>query len=602
MSNICKECCAELPEGVAACPECGAPVPAPASPAAPAAARPEPSPFPSAVPAPRNAGGSAKKVFASQVSETNSTDNSSHVQDNSSNVTTTIINQGRVEQEYCDVCGNALEKGHAKCPKCGKKICPSCKAKGKNRCTDCDRRAKDEYRLEFRGTLLEMDGKLNAFGRRHMDELARKLDISPAEKEEIEKEFAPSAASGAGTRIGGVKAASAPVVVSAPEIVSAFPGVRVPSAAEKPAAAPASKTASQKGLGSLRGGASSAYVPQGVAVPPRNPSPPPASSGNAASSGNSGAGTKTDDKKQKNEIKLESLKWRTAILGFIGVLLLVGYRVYCVCTGDTFVPKAISGITERAPLPETFRSLRNYAEFEQQKGLDAWAKTKTPELFEQLPRLEAQASAVDEKMVQIANADRENYQASPEFRDEKIRLSELERSAKAIRDEIADAHARWAERDSVPATFRRTECTDYTRFDDEKIAKHVRRKNAADFAALSDLEKSARELDGKLLALAKKIESDPATWGTYRKNEEFASMKAELEKLEAKAIPLHARLNVPPPATKPYALARGDTPTKICEKHGITMEELRALNPGVEFSVLKMKVGQVISVPATEED
>lgn len=644
MSNICKECGAAIPAGSVKCPECGEPVPASA--ASPSrlpagVSSPSVSSGASAFPAPQSAGGNGKKVFASQVSETNTTDNSSHVQttDNSTHYseTTTIINQGKDEPEYCGVCGSALEKNHAKCPKCGKKICPSCKAGGKNRCVDCDRKAKDEYRLEFRGMLLEMGGKLNAFGRRVMDEKARSLDITPDEKKEIENEFSSlMSVSGAGVQEN-VKSG----------LVAGSSTGRVPVAAGSivvPAAV-------GKGLGSLAGGTNCAYVPQGVETAPQKPpaatlAGTQSSAGASAETGSEGACSQTPSGSGGGLGKvIVGLVVLAAIAGGIFFALTpssgdeeIKTKRYVLERGDTamkicaksgatmdelralnpnvdfsptklkigqviIVPDVKDQVVASSPnkIPETFRANGFFADVP--ADVKSFAQEKMPAEFAELEKLDAKALKTDRALLDRAREVGKGFREDSAFVAGMRELEDTERAAASTLEKISDAQKRWASRKAVPATFRTG--TAFTQFPASEISSWAQKRKAADYQRLTELEAEARTADESLHALASRLEADSATWGTFSENADFTAEKSKLEKLEAEAETIKAGISQAyenRPRTKPYAMARGDTPTKICEKHGITMAELQDLNPGVEFSVLKMKVGQVINVPATDEE
>lgn len=110
--------------------------------------------------------------------------------DNSSTVNNTTIVMGGSEKEgnYCEVCGNPLGDKHAKCPKCGKKICFDCKVKNKNRCVDCEKKAINEYRIAFQQLLLTTGCNIGIAGRQMMDQKARDLDVEDM-KQSIEKEL-----------------------------------------------------------------------------------------------------------------------------------------------------------------------------------------------------------------------------------------------------------------------------------------------------------------------------------------------------------------------------------------------------------------------------
>lgn len=113
---------------------------------------------------------------------TSNVDNSSTVNHN----TTYVMNEKKVE--YCEVCGNALEEKHARCPKCGKEICGECKVKGKNRCIECEKKAIDEYRTAFQQLYLSSKGDIRFTERDIMDSMARRLDLEGC-KDQIENEL-----------------------------------------------------------------------------------------------------------------------------------------------------------------------------------------------------------------------------------------------------------------------------------------------------------------------------------------------------------------------------------------------------------------------------
>lgn len=123
-----------------------------------------------------------------QSSSSNTNVNSSSV-DNSSTVnhnTTYVMNEKK--KEFCEVCGNPLEEKHARCPKCGKEICPDCKVKGKPRCVECEKKAINEYRMAFQQLQLTTNGEIGVTGRQMMDQKARELDVEDV-KASIEKEL-----------------------------------------------------------------------------------------------------------------------------------------------------------------------------------------------------------------------------------------------------------------------------------------------------------------------------------------------------------------------------------------------------------------------------
>ncbi len=108
-------------------------------------------------------------------------DNSSNVQNN-----TTIVMNGE-QASFCEVCGDPLGEKHARCPKCGKKICFDCRIKGKNRCVECEKKAVNEYRVAFQQLLLTTNGNIGMAGRQMMDQKARDLDVEDV-KAKIENE------------------------------------------------------------------------------------------------------------------------------------------------------------------------------------------------------------------------------------------------------------------------------------------------------------------------------------------------------------------------------------------------------------------------------
>lgn len=592
MSAFCKECGASVPIGSKKCPECGEPVPAPAVSAASVASRP----VSAAAPSGAGSAPAGRKIIASSVSENNATDNSQHVNttstDNSSHVHNTTIIQGGAGTDYCGVCGSVLEKNHAKCPKCGKKICPSCKADGKSRCIDCDKKAKEEYRLEFRGMLLEMGGKLNAFGRRMMDETARKLDITAEEKAEIEKEFASYAQGAAASFSDGVKTASAPDV--AQPAFSASPRVT--------AATGTAGTIGGKGLGAIWD-VVDPVKPVSVAQAPQKPSASaggPTSSASAGTADNSSApqnpsaGTSRDSWFSLCGVSRKF--FALAVLGTVIAITIAVLKIKCPPDPDIVVRPA-------------GKYLSDYTAFEDKK-VAPWAREHMPKKYGALEESEKNVRNLVTKIEEIRGSGMEvGYFTEKERSETQSALDETDISARAIRDEILGAYWRFPKRILVTdeTTFRSPAGTDYTRFerDGDKIVAWAKRKMPADFDALANAENAARAADENMVRLAKPLESDPATWGNLDGNADFVAEKTKLEKAENSAKSLHEKIlnaYAGRPKTKPYALERGDTPTKICAKHGITMDELRDLNPGVEFSVLKMSVGQVIAVPATAED
>ena len=115
--------------------------------------------------------------------QTSNVDNSSVV-----NNTTIVMDGGKKEPEFCEVCGVRGDGKHARCPKCGKMICFDCKVKGKNRCVECEKKAINDYRLAFQQLLLTTGGNLGTAGRQMMNQKARELEVEDV-KATIEKEL-----------------------------------------------------------------------------------------------------------------------------------------------------------------------------------------------------------------------------------------------------------------------------------------------------------------------------------------------------------------------------------------------------------------------------
>ena len=115
--------------------------------------------------------------------QTSNVDNSSVV-----NNTTIVMDGGKKEAEFCEVCGVPFDGKRARCPKCGKMICFDCKVKGKNRCVECEKKAVNEYRLAFQQLLLTTGGNLGTAGRQMMNQKARELEVEDT-KAAIEKEL-----------------------------------------------------------------------------------------------------------------------------------------------------------------------------------------------------------------------------------------------------------------------------------------------------------------------------------------------------------------------------------------------------------------------------
>lgn len=96
---------------------------------------------------------------------------------NTSNTCNTIINQ-QAAPEFCAVCGKSLKNDNkARCPKCQKTICADCIVSGKNRCTECEKKAIDEYRMAFQELLYTTNGSIGVAGERLMKRKAEELNI-----------------------------------------------------------------------------------------------------------------------------------------------------------------------------------------------------------------------------------------------------------------------------------------------------------------------------------------------------------------------------------------------------------------------------------------
>ena len=112
---------------------------------------------------------------------TSNLNNTSNI-NNTTNTNKTIINQ-QAAPEFCAVCGMSLNSDNkARCPKCQKTICADCLVKGKNRCTECEKKAIDEYRLAFQELLYTTDGKIGVAGERLMKRKAEELNVVESAK------------------------------------------------------------------------------------------------------------------------------------------------------------------------------------------------------------------------------------------------------------------------------------------------------------------------------------------------------------------------------------------------------------------------------------
>lgn len=127
-------------------------------------------------------GGINKTTTTHNNVNTSNVDNSSTVNHN----TMYVVNEKK--KEFCEVCGNPLEEKHARCPKCGKEICPECKVKGKNRCVECEKKAMNDYRVAFQQFLMTSNGCIGVASRQLMNQKARDLDVEDG-KEQIEQEL-----------------------------------------------------------------------------------------------------------------------------------------------------------------------------------------------------------------------------------------------------------------------------------------------------------------------------------------------------------------------------------------------------------------------------
>ena len=106
-------------------------------------------------------------------STSTNTSNSNNV----TNTTNTIINQ-QAAPEFCTVCGRSLNNSNkARCPKCQKTICSACLVSGKNRCTECEKKAVDEYRLAYQELIYTTNGNIGVAGERLMKRKAEELNV-----------------------------------------------------------------------------------------------------------------------------------------------------------------------------------------------------------------------------------------------------------------------------------------------------------------------------------------------------------------------------------------------------------------------------------------
>lgn len=187
-----------------------------------------------------NATGGIHKTTHQNVNVNTSKVDNSHTVNQTTNHTT-IVMGNQNEAKYCEVCGNPLEEKHARCPKCGKQICFDCKVKGKNRCVECEKKAREEYRMAFQQLLLTTNGNLGAAGRQMMNQKARELDVEDV-KAAIEKELMEL---------------YRPQRVEQPAVATATSAAAIAAAqaATRQAAQPQRPIVNQnKGMGSLSGG------------------------------------------------------------------------------------------------------------------------------------------------------------------------------------------------------------------------------------------------------------------------------------------------------------------------------------------------------------
>ena len=108
--------------------------------------------------------------------------NTSSVDNSTVNNNTTIVMGGKNEPEFCEVCGNPFDGKHARCPKCGKRICFDCKTKGKNRCVECEKKAVNEYRMAYQELMFTTNGNIGVAGRQMMNRKAQELDVEDKRK------------------------------------------------------------------------------------------------------------------------------------------------------------------------------------------------------------------------------------------------------------------------------------------------------------------------------------------------------------------------------------------------------------------------------------
>lgn len=499
MSVFCPECGANLAPETIKCPDCGAMLESEPTRTPPLTSNPVPETIdkgnaPSDLIGDRNnimGSVTGTKIDAASYTESHTIDNSRHehstTHDNSNHVhnNTTIIQNGENIREYCTVCGNVLRKDHARCPECDRKICPECRVPGKNRCKSCEEKARDEYRLEFRNLLLEMGGTLNVFGRRIMDDKARRLNLI-AEKSEIEKEFTPHEENNLNSKRFGVQTATPPPDAPPTEDFDRFVSEFKRESLKH----------SSRSLGALDGNTPIIPVDSGKNDESDNSTTKPSETLSAAIA---------EAANHLDENKSGSGAMKYIIAGIIACIAITGVIVALIkfnsaSSTDNGPTNIVAPERKPLPIPASFREIPNFT----QTTSAAWAQKKMPKDWERLIALNLQAKSADEKA----------------------------------------------------------------------------------------------------LSIARKLEGNSATWGSYTTNPDFISAKKELDSVELEGKTVLEKIETAyanRPKTKPYTLVRGDTPTRICAKNNVTMEQLRELNPGVEFIARKMQIGQVINVPADDE-
>lgn len=255
--RICPDCGTKVADDERFCPNCGVEVPMEATvPAAGASAADVLAPSQEepmiGAGARVNATGGIHRTSHQHVNVSNQqVDNSSNISNTTNN--TTIVMNHADEVKYCEVCGNPLEEKHPRCPKCGKQICFDCKVKGKNRCVECEKKAREEYRIAFQQLLLTTNGNLGAAGRQMMNNKARELDVEDV-KADLEKELMEL-----------FRPANKPEQPAVAAATSAAATAAAAAAVSQRAAAqtPADNREATKGLGALSGGEGIRPKPQG---------------------------------------------------------------------------------------------------------------------------------------------------------------------------------------------------------------------------------------------------------------------------------------------------------------------------------------------------